>query len=488
MAGPGPPAKLRCHFYNINGDYLATIPVTGLSFGSTLNGQGSFTGTVPLGDAQVRGTDPWYNTQPGATIVAVDQDGVPLEAYFITSRVRHNGSDGPSIQLTGQSLWWWLTKRLQATDYSNPQFRPYNWGGVTPAPGTPGTPMPYWAHQPYGADAIAAQILLDALEYAAYGTDAPTWAERNGGVEQSLVASAFNILGGGDPDGGGLTVWVNGAPPHPGYVAPPYSGGTVISPEYWISPTFAYSSMATLDSILQSLTGLGYMVGIDITLPVWYAGADTGNPSPYGQRALKAAINISYPQCGRYSPGSYLKVDMTRARQYDLTEDATAQGVIMYETGVVGATTGFENVAPLTGTPPWPMLEQVNSFSGVVDGRVLTGGQNSVLSMLQALAQSESFAASFPVFSGTVRVPLFGADPPFGATGGAFSIGDSCIVWMPADYDNCFPDGIDQVMRIVSWQANIASEGDQTVDLTLNMPPGLGKVTFPALPGKPMGT
>lgn len=469
---------VRFHSYNINGDYLATIPMVNPSFGSQLNGQGAFSGTVMMSDPQVQALNPIAYTRPGACILVADLNGNPLEAYFVTSRVRHNGPDGPQLQLTGASLWWWLTKRVQATDYSNPPHRPYGWGGST---GLVGPVMPYWTQvAAEGADLIAVQIITDALQYSLFGTDASTF-ETNFGLPVGTMLGAYNILG-------GIPIWANGAPPHPGFTPTVYTPGmqSIIPQRFWVQPTFPYSSLATLDSVLQSLTTLGFDVGIDVTFPVYYTGASIGSPNPFGPRALNAAINITYPQAGQLGASSTLMIDLTRARQYDLTEDATSQGIIMYETGVTGTLAAYENVGPLTGVPPWPLLEQVNSFSGMLGPDQLTGGGSgagpTVTSMLEQLAASESYAGSYPVFSGTVRVPLLGADPPFGgAVAGGFGIGDTAIMYLPPGVDFVFPNGINQLMRIVAWQANLPSEGDQTVDITLNVPPNAGKVQGPAL-------
>jgi hypothetical protein len=336
--------------------------------------------------------------------------------------------------------------------------------------------MDWWKRTPYGADSIVGQVLKDALGYSTFGTSAHDFATKFT-LDEVLVNHAYNILG-------GLAIWVNQAPPHGAFTPTPFDGNSVITPQFWTAPAFPYASVATLDSIVQTMTGLGYMVGVDVTIPVWYSGA-----GPYGPGALKAAINISYPLAGKLSPASLLMVDLTRARQYDMTEDSSNQGVIMYETGVTGSMTIVENVNPLRGAPlsgggplPWPILEQVSSFSGTLTGRSLTGG-HGITSMLEFLAQSESYMASFPIFSGTARMPLFGPDPPFGAAvAGGFGIGDETMVWLPPGFDNNFPKGLNQLMRIVSWQANVPAGGDQTVDITLNIPPAASPPTAPVFP------
>ena len=163
-----------------------------------------------------------------------------------------------------------------------------------------------------------------------------------------------------------------------------------------------------------------------------------------------------------------------RARSYDFTEDSTNQGTITYDTGGTGAIAIVDNVAPLEATPPWPVLEQINDYSDVNSQNYSTAISGAdVTDVLESMAESDNYQSSFPVFSGSIVMPLWGLDPQFGT----FTVGDCAILQLPPDVN--FPSGLstealgNEVLRITAWTATVPEQGDATVEITLNVPPGI---------------
>lgn len=395
----------------LTGRFLTRLPFQGVQFSSQLNGTGSFSGTLAATDPRVRAIDPWDATTPGKTVLVVDYRGQPVEAYLVLSRKRQRSKG--TIDVQGPSLWAYFQLREQATDYSSPPASPM------------ADPMAYWSQQPFDAALIAAQVVSDALLTYAFGT----------------ASSATDILG-------GLTVLVNGAPPK--------GNSPVVPSQYWVAPSYPYSSLQSVDAIVSQLAALGWLTGIDYGLDVEYSDGPESD--------LLGIVNISYPRRGVVASESGLVVQTRQARDYEFDEDASQQGVVIYETGAVGAMDITVNPNPLT--QGWPLLEQVSSQSSV-------SGPNAP-AILAAIGASDSYLQSFPPVTGSVTVPLFGSDPAFGT----YRAGDDCTVLGAPD--ELFPAGFSDEWRIVSYEADLRDEGDETVTLTLNTPPA-ASATAPAV-------
>lgn len=407
------PQTIEYHFYDfVTGAYQATLPINGPKFGDLLNTSATFSGSVPIvaSDPEIAALNPWDVTVPGKGVVVIDIGGTPVSAYLITARNRKMSPQG--ISISGKSVYWWLTKRLQATDYSNP-----------PASGLTGS-MALWNVQPQDPTLIAAQLISDALSNYWYNS----------------VATGLNVLG-------GLSVLINGKTPNAGA---PVSVNTV-------APTYPYSSLQSLDSIIQQLVGLGWQTGFDIYFVIAYASGP--------RSALVATIHIDYPRSGRSASSNGVVVDMNRADNYSADEDFEKTGSIQYEKGVPGTVYVVDNTFPRQ--QGWPLTEKVQSRSSL-------SGPNAP-GYLKAIGNSDSFLFSYPVFSITVTMPLWGLDPQLGG----FETGDNArLLYTPVtagsargngDYN--FPAGFDTELRIVGWSVTVPDEGYPTIDVVLAVPP-----------------
>jgi hypothetical protein len=116
----------------------------------------------------------------------------------------------------------------------------------------------------------------------------------------------------------------------------------------------------------------------------------------------------------------------------------------------------------------------------MIDRSGLTGPDAAAI--LYSIVGADLVYNSFPIFSGTVTCPLWGHDPNFQV----LEIGDDAVLWLPTTpegsgmiQDPNFPWGLDDVLRVVSWQANCPDQGDQTIDITLNAPPNAEPAQLP---------
>lgn len=91
------------------GTVKAELPLSGVSFTSTLDAVGSFSGTLSLGDPKVLALD-WVDAlEEGRTAIFVDRDGVLVWGGILWTLSRSN--TGASITLGGQDFWSYFARR-----------------------------------------------------------------------------------------------------------------------------------------------------------------------------------------------------------------------------------------------------------------------------------------------------------------------------------------------------------------------------------------
>jgi hypothetical protein len=433
--GAGAPLSYVCCDL-MSGTILGTLPLTGVTFGKTLNGIGQFQGTIDLADPNITEMFPLTRTIPALTAIFVDYNGALIWGGVIWPRQRNmSPPQSRKMTITASDLWSYLANsRVQATDYSAP---PYS--GIT----GPTVPMPIWNanYQPSGGPAaewdavlIAWQVMADALSLN-YG----------------------NILG-------GMGIAANGYTTAAAYLA----SGTATSDLYYVNQTFPFSSLQTIGTIVSQLTQLGMGVGPDIGVDVAYSDGPLSVPV--------ATVNISYPRRGLAytSPGSTLTVDLATARSYSFPEDGTQAANVIYEIGGAGAITAVENIFPLQAG--YPLLESVKSRSQVTS--------SLVQDILYEIGLSDLSLYSYPVVVPTFTTDLFGANPALGQ----FIEGDDIIVTIPATdgvgnvWDPGFPSGMYLPWRITAWTATVGDYGDSTLQVTLGTPPTFNAADSPVQP------
>jgi hypothetical protein len=97
---------------------LATLPLTQVSYDKRLNGVGTFSGSLPLGDARVAELDPFGSTQPGRTALFVDRDGVLDWGGILWTRRYDSASS--ALELQAQDFWSYLSHRIVIPRGSEP--------------------------------------------------------------------------------------------------------------------------------------------------------------------------------------------------------------------------------------------------------------------------------------------------------------------------------------------------------------------------------
>lgn len=410
-----------------SGAIKGEIPLTGVTFSKTLNGNGQFQGTIDLTDPATQMVDPLNLTTPGRSAIFVDYNGTLVWGGAILSPRGYDFEPQKrQLTVTAVDCWAYLAQRQQATDYSAPPF-----SGIT----GPSTPMSIWnaANVTAGGVAVAWDPVLMAWQIV---SDA-----------LSVQSPYSNILG-------GLSIAANGFTTTGGY-----TGSTSATPSgSYVAQTFPFSSLQTIDTMVSQFTQLGYTVGFDRGLDVAYSNGPLSVPM--------GTVNFSYPRRGRTFAQNNLVCDLRAARSYQFPEDPSQEANTIYETGASGLIVALQNIFPLQQGVP--LLEKTINRSQITSA--------NAPALLYNIGISDLFLYSYPVVVPQVVVDLFGDNP----TLGQFIEGDDVLLRLPPSdpvtgqvWDPRFPNGLWQEWRIQQWSASVGDDGDSTLTLTFNQPPAL---------------
>ena len=157
---------------------LGMLPLTGVTFGASLNAAGSFSATLNIADPHVQNMDWERCTREDATALIIDYNGSPIWGGWINAR----DYDGQTHLLTVSAGTFedYFAQRLQAADYTKPD-----------------PTADFWEANPADPTVIAAQILIDSQQGSL-----------------TFPAGIGPICGDGNNyTNQGVMVLVNGAPP-----------------------------------------------------------------------------------------------------------------------------------------------------------------------------------------------------------------------------------------------------------------------------------
>jgi hypothetical protein len=421
------PAPFTFYSYDLlTGHLIGQTPMRAVTFSQQLNTPGQAQMTIDLRDPRVQATNPLACTIPNRTFVVIDYQGAVLWGGMPMTRrwaVDASTSDTKGLlEIQCSELWSYFAQRVQATDYSSPPF-----SGITGV-----NPMTYWTTTPWDASLIGLQVIADAIGYA-----------------DGATQPYGNLLG-------GLGLLLNGATPSGSNPAAPATS--------YIAVNYPFTSMQTVDTIINQLSQLGLGVGFDFGVDVAYSDGTGSAPI--------ATINLSYPRRGRTVAQNNLSIDLQTARSYEFPEDGTQTANQVYEIGGSGAINVTENAPSLSqGYPLWErVMSRANAQS------------QYIMSLLSQWGVADLTMYAYAPVAPTVTLGLFDANLPIGS----FIVGDNVELVLPANaddgkpFDPRFPAGLNQEWRITGYAADIKDEGDPTLKLNLAQPPAIA-ATSPAI-------
>lgn len=416
-----------CAYDLLSGQFLGTLPLSQVSFGSQLLQPGTFSGTIDIASQAVQNLGVFDLIQPGKTALLVDYLGSFIWGGIIWTAPYDQDDTKRQVQISATELWSYIqNQRAQATDYSAP---PYS--GITGN----GSVMPIWdasateALGVYDPVLIAWQMLSDATYYVPH-------------------ANLF----------GGTGIAANGYTDPSSYLA----SGTATPQGDYLSESYPYSSLQQIGSAISQLATLGLGVGFDYMVDV--GGSAMGS--------VTCTVNLSYPRRGRLFSQSNLVLDCQRALKFSIPSDATQIGNTVYEQGSNGALSVSQNLQPLNGG--YPVLERIMS-------RAVQSA--NVMQVLAACGAADLAIYSYPLYTPVVTTDLFTGPLQLGQ----FILGDDVYWRIPATdgvgnvFCPRFPMGLNVEARIIAWQATVADAGTSTLDVTLSEPPSF-TVEGPWLP------
>lgn len=416
---------------------IAELPFTQVTFSKCFNQAGPFSATLNIEDDQVLNTNWIAATNPGKCFFWVLVDNQLVYGGRILNRSYQMSAQ--QVTITGLDFYSYWTQRLQAMDYtayvqhySGATSQIYSWANIGLTVGA-GAPPPFIAWQIL-QDAAAVTGQLPNLQVPFHGEGVGTKS---------------------DPD-----YWVANYPP---------------GAENFITFTAPLSQQQTIDSLLQQMIAMGYMVGVDVVTDVQLGSR--GNPG--------ATTNVCWPRYGKTAAeqGVNMQVmDLSTVIDFEWSEDATAQATGIVElTGAGGVTASAVSIDDVAlDTYNYPLLEQ--SVCHTAMSPTALNAQ-----VLATLLKGDRDLYAYPQLAPVVTVPIFNYGTGFSLT--ALPMGDDIGVFNPYERQGLYglpsipfppkgspcvtPDGEGHgVMRVVRADVTIADDGVSTMELTLNPPPG----------------
>ncbi len=229
-----------------------------------------------------------------------------------------------------------------------------------------------------------------------------------------------------------------------------------------ITPSYPATSLQSIDSIMSTLSQMGYGLGYDYSVDVAYLpGTDTP--------AL--TMNLWYPRQGRTAQQSQLVINRGQLVTWTYPEDSTQQALAVTETG-----SGTGGIQPVTATAvdeitDYPLLEVAISRTQVNDDATLSN-----------IALGDLALKCWPVVTPTLTLPApvpgpDGTVDPSRLGFGTFDIGDDFLLRIDPvagggmNSDPRFPEGMEFEWRINQWTCNVADAGLSTLVIDAGLPP-----------------
>jgi hypothetical protein len=389
-------------------EFLGELPfIANPTFGRSLNQPGPFQASLNISDPQVQATG-WREVSLEATTLVVPElYGVPLGAWAIAGSQYQKSSRGV-MPFQGQDAGAaYFQNRNQAYDYTSTWNTPNS-----------GDPM-----------SIMAQVLQDAINMM--NADGQPCM----GLEPSSV-----VL---NPR--------SGSP----------SGATV-------SVSYPSSSQQQVDSMMSTLSQMGYTVGPDYSFDWVYRA---------GTKDLVLTCNIWSPRRGRTVAESGLMVQHQQLIDSYYPVNGLGMATNITETG-----SGTGSAAPVTITTNLPGYPRYD--------KAMVHTQVNTDSVLEGIAFGDASRLTWPVVTPWIKIPIVmpdndgTLDPSVPPQPGTYDIGDD-IEWVvdpvatgPSgeprwglNNDPRFPDGFDFDFRIEDWTITNADKGVSYAQLDLGIPP-----------------
>jgi hypothetical protein len=221
------------------------------------------------------------------------------------------------------------------------------------------------------------------------------------------------------------------------------------------------SSLQTVDSIISTLTQMGYGTGFDISYDVAYIP---------GTKVPAITINLWWPLKGRNAAETGIVVLGMDTVKWTYPEDGEQQGTEVTETGGTGTTP--EVAEPEKPLPGYPLMQKVIAHSQITTSQ-----------QLDEIAIGDLALYLYPTVTPSIVLPVgLPASERSTLRLGEFDVGDRMIFRVDPVTPNGFgvagentsprfPEGMEHEWRINSWTCTPRDTGLSTVQLDLGVAP-----------------
>lgn len=447
---------------------IAVLPLTGVSFSRQLNGVGTFSGTLPVEDPNVRNSDWIAATEVNKTLLWVVLDGSSVVWGGWVQQAAYDEGAG-TVQVTANEFTQYIGQLLQAKDYST------GWATATPVTTPPVPTSGAFTPNDTGYDVF---VVID------WGESKPGLVEVQDGFPATQVGGAYVVPAGNaiavgyfDAPLGGWT-WTAGEASAMGMAYTMIADALatanavplfvaeegVVPVAYYLNASFPISQQQQLSSLIQQMQEMGYLVGFDYASDSYIING-----------TFVGGITLSYPRRGRLAGTTGLTVTAPFVSM-KFNVDGTQQAVHVQEMassgGGVGASSTWDPAMVVDGYPFTQAVESHMMFSPSSYSTASEDTPDQVV--LDAWGADDLALYAYPTVTFTIEVPLFGATLAIGD----FDLGDDMRIIIPpasggpgVPSSPRFPDGLDYYMRIVEVKVKVPDAGAPTMTFTLNMPP-----------------
>jgi hypothetical protein len=227
-----------------------------------------------------------------------------------------------------------------------------------------------------------------------------------------------------------------------------------------VVPSYPATALQTIDSIISTLSQMGFQFGPDYSFDVAYLP---------GTQTPAVTLNLWYPRQGRTYGQSQLVVLGADCVDYTYPEDGTQQATSVTETG--SGTGGIQPADATALLPGYPLLERTFARTFVNDEGTLAN-----------IAIGDLGLYCYPVVTPTITIPIAIPDAAGNVNHahialGDFTLGDD-LLWRidpvaggGLNTDPRFPHGMQFEWRISSWTATVRDTGLSTILFDLAIPP-----------------
>lgn len=216
-----------------------------------------------------------------------------------------------------------------------------------------------------------------------------------------------------------------------------------------VAASFPGTSLQTIESIVSTLSQMGFGAGFDYSFDVAYK---PGTTTP------EIVMNLWYPRQGRSVSETGLTLLDKNMLDWYYPEDSSQQATEVIETGSSGP--GIVPATASVALPGYPLLQRTMSRTQVLSEEILA-----------EIALGDLGLYCWPLVTPWVELALPGPMNP-----GEFQLGDD-VLWRVdpvSKGENSsprWPEGMESIWRMGGWAAVVPEQGLASLHLDLTTPP-----------------